>query len=66
MHQAALFQIGWLGAHFGGNVVSMRNVEKVGQLSHQMVFMRADFAVGIGDLPQVFDDANFFGHPPIL
>ena len=61
MRQAALFQAGRFGARFCSNVVTMRNVEKVGNPSHQMVFMCADLPVGIGNLPHVFDDANLFG-----
>lgn len=30
----SLFQVSRLGAHFGGNVVPMGNVEQVGDLSH--------------------------------
>jgi len=34
MRQATLFQVSRLGAHFGGNVVGMGDVEKGGDLSH--------------------------------
>ena len=53
-----LFQINWLGEYFSGNVVSMRNIERACNLSHEMIFMLAEFIVGIGYLPQVFNDAN--------
>ena len=48
-------------AHFGGDVVAMRYVEQIGNFSQQVVFVRADDSVGVGDLPHVFDDAVFFG-----
>ena len=48
----------WLGANLGGNVLAVRNIKKVRDLSHQIVFVRADLVVDIGDLPHVFDDAD--------
>jgi len=38
------------------------DVEQVGHPAHQVVFMGADLLVGIGNLPQLFDDANPFGY----
>ena len=45
--------------HLGANIFALRDVQQFGNLADQPVFMDVQLAIGIGDLPQVFNQLDF-------
>ena len=45
--------------HLGTNIFALCDVQQFGNLADQAVFMGVQMGVGIGDLPQVFNQLDF-------